>query len=263
MKSTKVGFVGLGEMGKGMAVNLARKFELSVFDIRPEVVAELKRVGAHEASSLKELARESDYVITMVRNTAQTGDVIFGKDGLWEGMKEGTTLLITSTIDPQFVREVGEKASRRQIKVLDAPVSGGSRGADAGTLTIMVGGEESSFKECLPLFEAVGKQFFYMGGIGCGLAAKLANNAVWYMNMFSLREGLRLGSEAGIDPQKLLDMILVSSGGSTAAKNWDVYRNNPFKNIEKDISLAMGLAKASGAKLPVLGLTSQLQLREK
>ncbi|MDO8472640.1 MAG: NAD(P)-dependent oxidoreductase [Dehalococcoidia bacterium] len=262
MRSRKVGFIGLGEMGKGMASNLARGFDLTVFDILPEPVEELKKLGARAARSPAALAETCDYVITMARNTAQTNDIIFGKDGLWGELKDGSVLLITSTIDPQFVREVSKKAAPKGIKVLDAPVSGGARGAKGGTLTIMVGGEETTFKECQPLFEAIGKSLFYIGGIGCGLAAKLANNAVWYMNRFALKEGLRLGSEAGVDSDKLLEMIKVSSGGSTVASAWEILRNNPMKNIDKDISLALDLAKSTGVKLPVLGLTSQLPVRE-
>lgn len=262
MKNRKVGFIGLGEMGKGMAINLARCVNLTVFDIQPAPVEELKKLGARAAISPAEIAETCDHVFTMARNTAQTEGIIFGRDGLWNSMRSGATIIITSTIDPHFVRQVSEKAVPKGIKVLDAPVSGGARGANAGTLTVMVGGEETTFTECLPLFEAVGKSIFHMGGIGCGLAAKLANNAVWYMNRFALKEGLRLGSEAGIDYQKLLEMIRVSSGGSTVANAWEILRNHPMKNIDKDISLAMDLARASGVKLPVLGLTSQLPVHE-
>ncbi len=263
LKSRSVGFIGLGRMGKGMATNLVRSFDLTVFDLRTEPMEELRKLGARRAHSAGELGSICDYIVTMLRNTEQTNEVIFGKDGLWAGVKEGATLVISSTIDQQFVRQVKEKALHRHVGVLDAPVSGGINGAKNGTLTIMVGGEEDLFKECQPLFKAMGKELFYMGGSGSGLTAKVVNNAVWYMNMFSLREGLKLGSAAGVDPQNLLEVIRVSTGGSTVAQRWDEYKDNEFQNIEKDISLAMAMAKSAGVKLPVLGLTSQFQLRDR
>ena len=278
MISKKVGFVGLGTLGKPMAKNLVgRGFELTVIrHIRPEPVEELKTLGAKVAASPKELAQSSDFIITMVRTTAQTEEVIFGKDGLWDGMRAGTTLIIMSTIAPKFVQEAWRKANEKGVAVLEAPVSavGGVSAAEKGTLTIMVGGDAKVFEECRFLFEAMGKSIFHIGDVGSAMVAKLANNTMLALNMFGVLHVLRLGVRAGVSPERLLEAIRVSTGKSWVVENWGRYegyvrdyRENPrgsvlATTVDKDVGLALELAKEVGVRLPMVALISHLDIGE-
>ena len=149
--ATKVGFIGLGEMGKGMAKNLVTKgFDLTVYDVKLEPVNELKQMGAKAAKSPKELAAATDVIFTMVRDDAQTDEVLLGRDSVFEGIKSGSTIIISSTISPSLCQRIDREASKKGVGVLDVPVSGSKAGAEAGTLTLMMGGDEAQVKKMEP-----------------------------------------------------------------------------------------------------------------
>jgi len=271
MISKKIGFAGLGNIGKAMATNIVKRgYELSVFDIRREPMEELGALGAKVVTSPKILAEVSQFIISMVRDTDQTMEVVFGEEGLWRGISPGAVLIIMSTIDPQCVREIWAKGKEKGVAVIDAPVSGGPMGAARGDLTIMVGGEEKVYRECLPLLEAMGKSIFYIGDTGSGLVTKLVNNLIYGIILLGTFEGLKLAGKAGVNQERLVEVLKISTGRSWAVDNWDhvlrriqEHRENPrtsgFQLVYKDIGLALNLAKTFEVKLPLLALAAQLE----
>jgi len=270
MGAEKIGFVGLGEMGKPMAKNLVKKgFSLTVYDVRTEPVEELKALGATRAKSLRELAEVSNRIIMMVRDVPQTEEVIFGKDGVWEGLKEGSTIIITSTLDPFFCRSLEAKAKEKNVGVLDACVSGAKMGAEAGTLTIISGGKEDTFKECLPVLEAMGTKIHYMGGVGAGQITKLANNLMMHVNIAGATEALALTIKGGIEPDRFLDVVKKSTGNSWVIENWDLMLEKKrdlrdgkpdatFKGSLTLMDSMLRIARHMEIRLPVTALISHL-----
>ncbi len=270
MVAEKIGFVGLGEMGKPMAKNLARKgYSLTVYDVRPEPVEELKALGAVAAKSLKDMAKASNFIITMVRDVPQTEAVIFGKEGIWEGLKEGSTIIITSTLDPFFCRSLETKAKEKKVGVLDACVSGAKPKAEAGTLTLMVGGDDALYKKCLPILEAMGKEIYFMGGVGAGQITKLANNMMLHINMAGATEALALAICGGIKKELFLDVVKKSTGNSWIVENWELVAQKKrelrdgmpdatFKNSVNLMDSALKLGRSLDLHLPFIGLVSQI-----
>lgn len=173
----KIGCIGLGNMGKPMAVNIAKAgFDLTVYDIRPEPLEELKRLGAKGARSPAEVGERCDIIELVVVNDAQVEDVTLGEGGVLAGAKPGSILVIHSTVHPHTCQQVAEQAKAKGVGVVDAAVSGGEEGSRAGTLTIMVGGGARLLEECRPVFEVVGQNIFHLGDVGMGEAGKLANH---------------------------------------------------------------------------------------
>ncbi len=270
MVAEKIGFVGLGEMGKPMAKNLARKgYSLTVYDVRPEPVEELKALGAVAAKSLKDMAKASNFIITMVRDVPQTEAVIFGKEGIWEGLKEGSTIIITSTLDSFFCRSLEAKAKEKKVGVLDACVSGAKPKAEAGTLTLMVGGDDALYKKCLPILEAMGKEIYFMGGVGAGQITKLANNMMLHINMAGATEALALAICGGIKKELFLDVVKKSTGNSWIVENWELVAQKKrelrdgmpdatFKNSVNLMDSALKLGRSLDLHLPFIGLVSQI-----
>lgn len=268
----RIGFIGLGNIGEGMATCLVNKgFKVTVCDLRKDVVDKLQALGAAVANSPKEAAQDSDVVISMVRDDAQTDEVVSGTNGVLEGIQRGSVFIISSTIDPTHCQSIATAGKARGISVLDAPVSGGRLAAQAGTITIMVGGDEAVYKKCHPIFEAMGKNIFYLGDIGMGEVFKIVNNVVWFGNLVSLSGGLTLGLKAGLKFERLLDIIKVSSGGSWVAQNWDLMvaldkDYNERKEAStlvlayKEMRYGLELAKRVGVYLPLAGLVSQMEI---
>lgn len=263
----KIGFIGLGAMGKHMATNLAKKgFQPGVFDIRPEPVRDLVALGAVAMGSPKEIGEKSDVIISMVSDSAQTDSVLDGEKGLWQGIRKGAILIISSTVDPLYCQKIEQQAKERGARMMDAPVSGGSSGAEAGTLSLMVGGEKTLFDECLPIFEAVGKQIFHVGGVGSGETMKLVNNLMSIINQATASEAIALGMKAGLNLDRMLEIIKVSSGASRATDRWHTlaaYRRQRKEqgagmHYGKDLNLAIRLANSLGRNMPIAALVSQL-----
>jgi 3-hydroxyisobutyrate dehydrogenase-like beta-hydroxyacid dehydrogenase len=272
MRSNRIGIIGLGNIGMPIAVNLLKAgFELSAFDVRPERCSEIRAKGGRIATSGLDLVRASDYVISLVRDIPQTEEVIHGKDGLWEGPVEGKTLIIMSTILPEFIREFAAFAAARKVTVIDAAISGADVAAKEGTLTIMVGGPEDAFEDTLPLFKAVGRNVFHLGPVGSGMVVKLVNNAIRTVNLYGTREGLKLAVQAGVDPKRLFDVVNVSTGQSWGSDHWErdqreveSYGRDPqnsrFSNMAKDRDIALNFAQEIAVDVPLLQLTKKIVL---
>jgi len=264
---TKIGFIGLGEMGFPMANRLIKAgYPLIVFDIVKEPLLSLQAAGAQIANTAKEVAQKTDRVIIMVRTTAQAERVISGENGVLEGATRGSIILLMSTIDPIASKKLAEMAKEKGIDLLDAPVSGAKQGAEAGTLTIMVGGEEEIFKKCRPIFEALGKNIFYLGENGMGESAKLINNLLLLVHMSAGYEAMALAKKAGVKINVLFDLIKVSTGNSWVIEHWDMvtsWKDNykpggTLDLIYKDINLTLDLGESLRVPLHLSSLAKQL-----
>jgi 2-hydroxy-3-oxopropionate reductase len=259
----RVGFVGLGIMGKPMAKNLVKAgYPLVVYDIVPAPVKELAAAGAKTASNPREVALASDVVITMLPNSPHVREVVLGKDGILEGARSGQLYIDMSSIDPMVAREVEAQARKKGVVMLDAPVSGGEPKAVDGTLAIMVGGPAEAFERARPMLLKMGATAVLVGDIGSGNVAKLANQIVVALNIAAMSEALVLATKAGVDPERVYQAIRGGLAGSTVldAKAPMVLARNfkPGFRIElhiKDLANALSAAHAVGAPIP---LTSQI-----
>ncbi len=267
MTAERVGFCGMGTMGAAMAANLARAgFPLTVWNRSSGRAADLLALGASEAATPRELAANSDVVVICVSDTPDVEAVLFDTDGVAAGAAPGTLLIDCSTISPSATREFAARLRERGVAMVDAPVSGGSEGAQRATLTIMVGGDPADVERAGPALAAMGRTITHMGPIGAGQATKAVNQVILCGAYLGVAEGLVLAIKAGLDPQKVVEAL---SGG--AAQSW-VLQNRSGRMIEneyplgfklalhlKDVSIAMGMAREVGAALPVTGLASQLE----
>lgn len=262
----RVGYIGLGVMGKPMARNLRRAgFPITVHNRSRGAVEELAAEGATAASSPAEVAQASDVVLTCLPGPADVELVYLGPSGVLEGVGEGAILIDMSTIDPNTHRKVAGLAAARGASYLDAPVSGGSTGAQNATLTIMVGGDVATLERARPVLEAVGKQIYHLGPVGAGAAAKLVNNMLGAINLAGAIEALVLGQKAGLDPRQLAEVINNSSGASRsfAASVPEILRRNfePGFTIDlqhKDVCLATDLGRLLGVRLLAGSLAAQV-----
>ena len=274
MPLKKVGFIGLGEMGSPMTKNLLNKrFDLTVFDVRKEAVDELRELGAKASGSPQELAKTSDVIISMVRDDAQTREIFHGNNGIWKGAKKGALILLTSTIDPSHVKQLAAEGLEKGIKVLDTPVSGMRTGAEAGTLTVMVGGDKADFEICLPIFQAIGKNIYYIGNTGMAASLKVINSLMGCINLACLSEAVRLGLKVGLDINVMSNVIKVSTGTNWPLQNFDLVlkltnefrenrRGSTFNTMYKDVGLALKMAKEVDEFVPVAALCSQMDVAD-
>src|SRR5215211_610194 len=225
----KVGFIGLGIMGKPMARNLMEaEYELTVHNRSPEKAEELGEEGAAVAGSPREVAEKSDVIITMLPDSPQVEEVVAGEEGVLEAIREGSLLVDMSTISPVVTEELAEAVKKKGASMLDAPVSGGDVGAIEGTLSIMVGGSEEDFQRARALFEVMGKTVTHVGPSGTGQVVKAANQVVVALTIEAVSEALVLGSAGGVSPEKVLDVL---SGGLAGNKVMEVKRE---KFLEHD-----------------------------
>ena len=263
---TKVGFIGLGLMGRSMAINLIRAgYSLTVWNRTKSKMNELIQIGAKPADSPKDVAENSDVVITMVSDSPDVEAVIMGDRGIVEGAHEGQIIIDMSTISPEVTRGIASSLKERGVEMLDAPVSGGDIGAREGTLSIMVGGSPKSFEDALPILNAMGKRITYMGINGMGQTAKLCNQVIVALNLQATCEGLMLGASAGLDLNKLIEVL---TGG--ASNSWQLANLGPkivkrdfapgfrVKHQLKDIRLALEAAGSLNLPLPATGLIQQI-----
>jgi len=261
----KIGFIGLGIMGKPMSKNLIKAgHELTVFDIVQPAVRELENAGARSARSSKEVASETDLIITMLPDSPDVEKAAFERNGIFEGIRPGSVYIDMSTISPITSRRIAETAEPKRIRVLDAPVSGGEKGAIEGTLTIMVGGAKSVFDECLPVLQAMGKNIVYCGDVGSGQVVKACNQILVAGVLESAGEALVLGAKAGVDPEIVLKVI----AGGYAMRVLDVRGPLVLKRDfkpgfktrlhYKDLSIALAAGSEYGAPLPVTGLIHEM-----
>jgi 2-hydroxy-3-oxopropionate reductase len=259
----KIGFIGLGIMGKPMAKNLLKAgYEVMVNDRIPAPVEELIAAGALSAASGKDVALWSDVVITMLPNSPHVKAAVLGQGGVIEGMTAGKILVDMSSIAPGASKEVAARLAERGVEMLDAPVSGGEPKAIDGTLSIMAGGKKDVFERCLPVLSKMGASVVLCGDIGAGNVTKLANQIIVALNIAAMSEAFVLASKAGVDPEVLFNAIRGGLAGSTVlnAKAPMVMAGNfkPGFRLElhiKDLANAIETGHDIGVPLP---LTSQV-----
>jgi 3-hydroxyisobutyrate dehydrogenase len=218
--SEKVGFVGLGIMGRGMAANLLKAgFDLTVWNRTQSKTEALVKDGAKAADTPSELAAKCDIIITCVSDTPDVEAVILGEDGIIHGVKSGALVIDCSTISPHATREIAEKLNEKGVKMLDAPISGGSEGAARGTLSIMIGGDAEQVERAQKVFEAMGKTITHCGEQGAGQMVKLVNQILVVGNMLAAAEALLFAQAGGLDLQKTLDAVTPGAAGSWMLAN--------------------------------------------
>ncbi len=261
-----IGFIGLGIMGRPMARNLLTAgYPLVVHSRSPAPVQELVGAGAGAASSPREVARQVDVLITMLPNSPDVELVALGKDGLIEGAREGLLLLDMSTISPIVSQKVGKALATRGVRMLDAPVSGGEKGAIDAALSIMVGGESADFEAALPVFQAMGKTITHLGPLGAGGFTKLANQIIVAVNLTALGEALTLARKAGLDRSLTLKALGGGLAGSKCLEqkspNYVAGTYNPGFKVDlhfKDLGLIMESSRALGVPLPTTAVVQEL-----
>jgi 3-hydroxyisobutyrate dehydrogenase len=221
---TKIGFIGLGNMGAKMATNLLKaNYEVIGYDLNEEFVENLLPMGLKKAVNLDDISEYTDVVITMLPNGNIVEEVY---DNIIDNFKQGTLFVDCSTIDVDKAKELNKKCEVKDLFFLDAPVSGGVRGAELGTLTFMVGGTEDAYKKMLPLFEIMGKNSLLCGSSGSGQATKACNNMLLATTMIGVGEAFSLGQNLGLDPEKLFEILSTSTGSC-----WAINSYCPIKNI--------------------------------
>jgi len=212
----KIGFIGLGIMGKPMSRNLLKAgYPLVVYDIVAAAVDQVVQAGAEKGVSPKDVAEKANVIITMLPNSPQVKEVVLGKDGIIETMQPGSILIDMSSIAPLVSREVASRLAEKKIRMLDAPVSGGEPKAIDGTISIMVGGRQADFDEFLPVMKAMGASVVLCGEIGAGNVTKLANQIVVAANIAAVSEALVLATKAGVNPDLVFQAIRGGLAGST------------------------------------------------
>lgn len=254
----KIGFIGLGIMGKPMAINLVKAgHELFVSDHHEEHIAAVEAAGGHRAD-FDGIAKEADLVITMLPNSPQVKEVMLGEDGLAAKMHAGQTFIDCSSISPIASKEVAEALSKKKIDMLDAPVSGGEPKAIDGSLSFMVGGDKAVFEKFKPVLESMGTSVVWCGSVGAGNTTKLANQVIVASNIAAVAEGFMLAKMAGVDPNTVYAAIRGGLAGSTVmdAKGPMMLSGNtdPGFRIDlhiKDLNNAIEAAHACGAPLPI------------
>lgn len=240
----KIAFIGLGNMGGPMAKNLLKNgYQLTVYDLSEAAQQQLSDAGASTSSSPKQAVQGADVVITMLPASKHVNTVYLGDaeathltaDGLLSELPSGTLVIDSSTIDAAAARNVARIATTKGIDMVDAPVSGGTAGAEAGTLTFIVGGEDSAFNRAEPILKAMGKNIFHAGSNGAGQVAKICNNMLLGILMSGTAEALNLGVKNGLDAKVLSDIMLQSSG-----RNWTLEVYNPYPGVLENVPSSRG-----------------------
>ena len=262
----KVAFIGLGTMGVGMSLNILKAgHEVTVHNRTREKEEAVAKEGARRADSPKQAASGADIIVTIVSDTPDVEEVVMGANGVIQGASEGAILIDMSTISPAATRQMAEELSKKGIKMLDAPVSGGPEGAQNGTLAIMVGGDPADFEKALPILEIMGKTVTHVGPIGAGQITKAINQIIISGTYLSVAEGLTLGMKADLDMEKVIAAI---SGG--AASSWVLHNrginvvNNTYpvgfrvKLHHKDLGIALDTARDLNVTLPAAALVAQI-----
>jgi 2-hydroxy-3-oxopropionate reductase len=261
-----IGFIGLGIMGRPMAKNLLKAgFSLVVHSRSRGPVDELVQAGARRATSAREVAGQCEVLIAMLPNSPDVELVALGRDGIIEGARPGMIFADMSTISPIVSQKVGKALEGKGVRMLDAPVSGGERGAIDATLSIMVGGDQEVFEAALPIFQAMGKTITHLGPLGFGGFTKLANQIIVAVNLTALGEALTLARKAGLDRELTLKALAGGLAGSRCldqkTANYVAGAYNPGFKIDlhfKDLGLIMESARALGVPLPATAVVQEL-----
>ena len=262
----RVGFIGLGIMGRPMAGHLVSAgYEVTVWNRTRSKAADLVKAGARWAESPKEVASRSDVTITMVADTPDVLEVILGPNGIIEGIRPGAVVVDMSTISPAATREIARRLAEKGAEMLDAPVSGGEKGAIEGTLSIMVGGKPEVFERILPIFQRMGRNIVHLGDHGAGQVTKACNQLVLSLTILGVAEALTLARKAGVDPAKVRAALL---GGFANSRVLEVHGQRMLDGkfepgfrtrlYHKDLGIVMDTGRAVGMPLLRAGLAAQL-----
>ena len=261
-----IAFIGLGNMGSGMAANLVKAgHAVRAFDLNPDAVAKLVELGASAAGDVPTAVKGADVVVTMLPAGPHVKSVYLGEDGVLANTHDDAVLIDCSTIDVDSAREVAAAVAAKGIAFVDAPVSGGVAAAEGGTLTFMVGGPEAAFKGAEPILDAMGKAVIHAGDAGAGQAAKICNNMMLAIHMIGTCEAMNMAKGLGLDPQRFYDIASKASGQSwsltsycpvpgpvpAAPSNRDYKPGFAAPMMLKDMRLAMGTAESLGANTPM------------
>lgn len=260
-----VGFIGLGEMGVPMAINLQKSgIQVYAFDLNTAVYDKVTPHGIIGCASIVEMTEQSDAVITMVRNTTQTESVIFGENGISSAQRKNIPIIIMSTLSPDTMHTLQQRVEEADFQLVDAPVSGSLTGAIAATLTIMLGGKTELLEQCADVFSAMGKNIIHFGEqCGAGQAAKLTNNLLLANNIMGCAEALKFGHKHNISQENILKLLSVSTGGSWVVDHWnsDVSNYKPEATlgiIQKDLTAVLADAESTQLSLPFTELSKEL-----
>jgi 3-hydroxyisobutyrate dehydrogenase-like beta-hydroxyacid dehydrogenase len=262
VQKIRVGCLGLGNMGSGIAENILRAgFEVTVFDIRPEARDRLAQLGAKSAESPAEAARDVSLLTVTVLNDEQVRQVLVGDHGAASVLPPGAVVIVHSTVSPHICRELAEVLAARGVQLIDAPVSGGASAADGGALTLMIGGQEDAVTAAAPVLEVISRERFHVGPVGTGQIAKLVNNLMGIVNRVAVGEGLALARAAGLREDAMLGVLRASSGNSWQVEHWrdmqEVARDSTTgaqgmaQMAKKDLGLAHRLGDELGIAMPM------------
>ena len=262
----RVGYIGLGIMGRPMVLNLLKAgYPVRVWARRPESMEAVTQAGAGSCVSPADVARHTDIVFTNVSDTADVETVVLGQDGIIQGAEPGSVVVDHSTISPLATRDIAEKLRERSVEMLDAPMSGGEQGAIDGTLSLMIGGKQEVFERVRPLLEVVGKNIVHIGDNGAGQVAKMCNQVVVAQTMAAIGEAFTLAEAAGVDPAKVREALL---GGFAYSKILEVHGQRMLDDNyapgfkarlhRKDMKIAMDTAAELGVGAPGAAVATQL-----
>jgi len=254
----KIGFIGLGIMGKPMVQHLLKAdYHVYVYARRPDVVDDLNEAGINICPTIKELASEIDVLITMVSATADVEDILTGKEGIIHTAKSGLVVIDMSTIAPSTTINIAQRLAEKNIEMLDAPVSGGEQGAIQGTLSIMVGGKDDTLAKVLPILKKLGKHIVHIGNHGAGQIAKACNQLIIAETIVAVDEALRLAKASGVDPNKVREALL---GGFASSRVLEIHGKRMLEKDytpgfkaslhRKDMHLALDQASHVGVYMP-------------
>jgi 3-hydroxyisobutyrate dehydrogenase len=261
-----VGFIGLGIMGQPMALNLVKAgFQVSVFNRTRAKAEPLEKAGARVAASPAEAARDADFVMSIVSDSAASEEVMAGKDGVFATVKPGAIVMDSATISPVVSRKLACHAAGKQASFLDAPVTGSKHGAEKGELTFMIGGERETFERAMPVLKVLGKKHIYCGANGAGLSAKLAQNVIQSAMVEIFAEGFVLAAKAGVKPETMFEIVQSSMARATLTdfKAPFIFKGDftpyfPLKWMHKDVTLAMEAAFAQGVTMPAAAAVKEV-----
>jgi len=271
--SQNIAFIGLGNMGGPMAKNLIKNnFNVTVYDLNQDAMAELNAEGAATAGSAAEAVKNADVIISMLPNGAIVKSLYMGNNGLIKALQKDVLIIDSSTIAADDARAVAKACEQQGIAMIAAPVSGGTAAAEAGTLTFICGGEQAHFEAAKTVLKAMGRNIFYAGASGAGQVAKICNNMLLAIHMIGTAEALNMGAQQGLDPAVMSEIMKASSGN-----NWSLQVYNPYPNVmpnvpaskeyqggfmvdlmSKDLGLSQELAAQSNSATPLGALATQL-----
>ena len=272
--TTRIGYIGLGNMGKPMAANLVPKgFEARVFDLDPAPVAELAAAGATPATSCREVGAHAEVLSVCVPADAHVEAALLGEEGALGAMAEGSVVAIHSTVQPRTIERIGDAARERGVSVIDACVTGGAESAEKGELTLLVGGAPESLEKARAVLEAYGTTVLHAGPLGAGARLKLAVNLLTYVNWAAAAESFRLAKASGLDPEIFLEAVRSNGQLSAMQQRFIVSQKLPDEAVasdafqsfvrlqmhtaEKDLAHALELGRNCGVALPAAGVVAQ------